>query len=344
MIRATLILLFFCAFFIACDGEPSAEVPTALKTEKIPLFREWIYLFSEREIPLSENLNTGDQTISTGLEGAEAILRDLGGIPFPKGASAIYDGQFLIVRNTPENLESIHALLDTFFQIPHLGRQLERSMKSLDRGSAEETLRDSRAGYLEAHAMAGFYMELLTRKHDLDALQTEDPTHDSATIEKLTSEIELTEIFLSRSQAAYRESLKKQLELCLEWQEQVYGKVRSEAVSADLPDLRADLAEIQKSAARLQDEFDSPKSRLFRDIDTAKKGHESIRAMQAADIALLEKSLEKEVQLLTEAQADMSTWDVNIDSNSAMRKEMIKIIDENKELRSEVERLKKNQP
>lgn len=110
---------------------------------------------------------------------------------------------------------------------------------------------------------------------------------------------------------------------------------------ADITDLQAELEIANKSTANLRDGFEAKKAELERKIKQARKEHEELRAIQVEHYSALEKEFQEAALELKKATGEMAIWDpIQIDSISVMRDEVIKILDENKKLRAEIERLK----
>ena len=114
---------------------------------------------------------------------------------------------------------------------------------------------------------------------------------------------------------------------------------------SEITDLRTELEATMKSTAELKIDFEAKKTELVSKIDAAKAEHDAIRAIQAAHYLALEKEMEKAAQELKEANDDMAIWDpIKLESVSVMRDEMIKMVDENRALKAEIERLKQARP
>jgi chromosome segregation ATPase len=109
--------------------------------------------------------------------------------------------------------------------------------------------------------------------------------------------------------------------------------------------LEGELDAAAVTASNLENEFEAKKGALEAKIDAARKEHEAIRSAQAGHLAALEKAMQEESRKLKEAEGDLATWDpFPLESVSAWREEMMKIMDENMELKAEIERLKKEVP
>ncbi|MBL9155911.1 MAG: hypothetical protein JNJ70_00470 [Verrucomicrobiales bacterium] len=117
------------------------------------------------------------------------------------------------------------------------------------------------------------------------------------------------------------------------------------ALESEIAHLEGELDAAAVMANNLENEFEAKKAVLEAKIAAARKEHESIRSAQAAHLAVLEKAMQEEFRKLKEAEGDLATWDpLPLESASTWREEMMKVIDENKELRMEIERLKKEGP
>ncbi len=95
--------------------------------------------------------------LASGGEDPEELKQYLSGIPFPEGATAIYDPRVsrLIVTNTPENLRSLQLLVDTVLNKPEPQIELIAKFIEVDQNDLQELGFDYMLSYNAANAPYG---------------------------------------------------------------------------------------------------------------------------------------------------------------------------------------------
>jgi len=112
-----------------------------------------------------------------------------------------------------------------------------------------------------------------------------------------------------------------------------------------IADLQIGLEDAKTSKHELKNDFEARKAELLSKIAAAKRDHDALRSIQAEHYAALENEFEKASKMLKEAKGDMAIWNpIQLDTISVMRDEMIRLHDENTELKAEIKLLKQTRP